>query len=156
MSTVNVLARGRKRFTIALLGCAALALAYVFSPGLPVLWGPWARASTKEAGRELFEHEWQPNDPLAHGDGLGPVFNARSCVSCHFQGGVGGAGHNGFNVNAYEILPTDRNPDVKGGVVHADATQPQYRESQKLLRGLFPIVKGQPAQRRFDPVSHCA
>jgi mono/diheme cytochrome c family protein len=156
MSTVTSLARGRKRFTLALVGCAAVALAYFFTPGLPVLWGPWARASTKEAGRELFEHEWQPNDPLAHGDGLGPVFNARSCVSCHFQGGVGGAGPNGFNVNTYEILPTDRNPDVRSGVLHADATQPQYRESQKLLRGLFPIVKGQPAQRRVDPVSHCA
>ena len=26
------------------------------------------------------------------GDGIGPVFNAKSCVACHFQGGVGGAG----------------------------------------------------------------
>ena len=40
----------------------------------------------------MFEREWQPNDPLAHGDGLGPVFNAKSCAACHFQGGVGGGG----------------------------------------------------------------
>jgi hypothetical protein len=31
------------------------------------------------AGEVLFKHEWQPNDPLCpNGDGLGPVFNARS------------------------------------------------------------------------------
>lgn len=150
------LARGRRRVLIALAVCVTAALAYFLSPGLPVLWGPWASASTKQAGRELFEHEWQPNDPLAQGDGLGPVFNARSCVACHFQGGVGGGGGNGFNVNTFEILPNDRDPDVKGGVLHADATSPQYRENQKQLRGLAPIVKGRPAQTRFDVGSHCA
>jgi mono/diheme cytochrome c family protein len=156
MQSGTCLAGGRRVCLIALATCATAALAYLFSPGLPVLWGPWASAAAKEAGRDLFEHEWQPNDPLAHGDGLGPVFNARSCVACHFQGGVGGAGPNGFNVSTYEIMPTDRNPEVKGGVLHADATQPQYRESQKQLRALAPIVKGRPSQRRVDPVSHCA
>ena len=46
----------------------------------------------KAVGQALFEHEWTPNDPLAEGDGLGPVFNAKSCVACHFQGGIGGGG----------------------------------------------------------------
>ena len=33
------------------------------------------------------------DDPRGHGgDGLGPVFNARSCVDCHHLGGSGGAG----------------------------------------------------------------
>ena len=45
------------------------------------------------AGRALFEHEWVPHDPLApEGDGLGPVFNAASCVACHHQSGPGGGG----------------------------------------------------------------
>jgi hypothetical protein len=44
------------------------------------------------AGRELFNHEWTSHDPLTSGDGLGPVFNARSCVECHHQGGSGGGG----------------------------------------------------------------
>ncbi|HTI52008.1 MAG TPA: di-heme oxidoredictase family protein, partial [Planctomycetaceae bacterium] len=43
------------------------------------------------SGRELFLREWIANDPRSHGgDGLGPVFNDTSCVSCHNQGGVGG------------------------------------------------------------------
>ena len=38
-----------------------------FSDGLPIIWGPSARASEIAAGNELFEHEWTANDPLAHG-----------------------------------------------------------------------------------------
>lgn len=46
-----------------------------------------------DRGRELFERVWKPDDPRSHaGDGLGPVFNAQSCVACHDRGGVGGAG----------------------------------------------------------------
>jgi hypothetical protein len=52
------------------------------------------------AGRELFNHEWVANDPLTKGDGLGPVFNAKSCVDCHHQGGPGGGGP----VSMYVIL----------------------------------------------------
>src|SRR5581483_1807086 len=44
-----------------------------------------------EAGKGLFKHEWKPQDPLSPGgDGLGPVFNEKSCVACHGQGGLGG------------------------------------------------------------------
>ncbi|MCI0699492.1 MAG: thiol oxidoreductase-like protein, partial [Planctomycetia bacterium] len=35
-----------------------------FSDGFPILWGPSASASEIAEGRELFEHEWTPNDPL--------------------------------------------------------------------------------------------
>ena len=50
-------------------------------------------ASARASGREIFLREWIPNDPRSHGgDGLGPVFNESSCVSCHNQGGVGGGG----------------------------------------------------------------
>jgi CxxC motif-containing protein (DUF1111 family) len=46
-----------------------------------------------KAGRELFERVWTRNDARGHGgDGLGPVFNAQSCVACHNLGGPGGAG----------------------------------------------------------------
>jgi len=45
------------------------------------------------AGQELFNHQWTMKDRLANGgDGLGPVFNANSCVACHNQGGTGGGG----------------------------------------------------------------
>jgi len=53
-----------------------------------------------EKGRELFLREWTPNDPRSHGgDGLGPVFNDSSCVSCHNAGGAGGAGPASKNVD---------------------------------------------------------
>src|SRR5688572_8451390 len=75
-----------------------LGSAWFLSPGLPVWWGPRASAREREAGQILFEREWAAFDEQTHGDGLGPVFNARSCVACHFQGGVGGGGTNEFNV----------------------------------------------------------
>lgn len=47
----------------------------------------------QNVGRELFVREWIAGDPRSFaGDGLGPVFNARSCASCHRQGGIGGSG----------------------------------------------------------------
>lgn len=60
-----------------------------------------ADADEKDAarGKELFTREWLPGDKRSHaGDGLGPLFNARSCVACHHLGGVGGAGPMHLNV----------------------------------------------------------
>ena len=58
---------------------------------LAMLTGPLEK--TARSGRELFERVWGPNDPRSHGgDGLGPVFNAQSCVACHSLGGPGAQG----------------------------------------------------------------
>jgi len=85
---------------------------------------------TVQAGKELFEHEWKVNDPLANGgDGLGPVFNATSCVACHFQGGVGGGGGLQHNVTAFSVDPAVRGGKVREGVIHAQATSPRYQET---------------------------
>ncbi|WP_373653693.1 di-heme oxidoredictase family protein [Schlesneria sp. DSM 10557] len=93
-------------------------------------------------GRALFEHKWTENDPLSgKGDGLGPVFNATSCVECHFQGTVGGAGPNKFNVKTFEILPTKKEPLPLSGVVHASAVRPDLLESASTVRRHNPIVK---------------
>jgi CxxC motif-containing protein (DUF1111 family) len=125
-----------------LLACA-LAVSWVFLPGLPVLIGPWALDSTKAAGKEVFEHEWEPNDSLANGgDGVGPVYNAKSCVACHFQGGVGGGGDNAHNVRTFEVMPTADSPQVRSGVVHATAIDPALQEDDSLVHRLFPILKG--------------
>lgn len=132
----------RRRVGYGLLLAFSLAIAWSFSPGLPVLWGPWAWAGTREAGQVLFEHEWQPNDSLAGGDGLGPLFNARSCVACHFQGGAGGGGPNQNNVLTFETHPTTRDPQVRGGLVHASATDASLRESPALVRQLHPLIRG--------------
>ncbi len=59
-------------------------------------------------GRELFLHEWNPDDPRCHGgDGLGPVYNATSCVACHGLGGPGGAGPDGMNVEVISALGSE-------------------------------------------------
>lgn len=57
-------------------------------------------------GRELFLHQWEPNDPLSPGgDGLGPLFNGKGCVNCHSQGGVGGSGDRTHNAQFLSFLP---------------------------------------------------
>src|SRR5439155_6370741 len=67
----------------------------------------WSQAvdpALAQAGEELFKHEWKPGDPLAAGgDGLGPVFNASSCVACHKQGGPGGSGGLESNVTTFTV-----------------------------------------------------
>ncbi len=96
------------------------------------------------AGQALFEHEWQVNDPLSHGgDGLGPVFNAKSCVTCHFQGGVGGAGPGKNNILAFEVIPTSRDPKFHSGTVHSLALAPECKETPISVTDLFPIIKGE-------------
>ena len=66
----------------------------------------------RSLGRELFAREWLPDDPRCHGgDGLGPVYNAASCLACHNLGGPGGGGPAGQNVElatgiGYTLSPT--------------------------------------------------
>ena len=118
-------------------------------------------AETIAAGRVLFEHEFTPNDPLcANGDGLGPVFNANSCATCHFQGGIGGAGSNEFNVTSFEAFPVPGRPEVVSGGIHTFATSRQDEESVVALSAMFPsipdaieVVSGCTVESRpFDPV----
>ncbi len=106
-------------------------------------WATWPTSERLALGRQIFEHKWQANDPLAgEGDGLGPVFNANSCVECHFQGGVGGGGTNEFNVGSFEVLPSPERKKMVSGVVHAFATSEVWREDGNLVNRLFPPVKG--------------
>src|SRR4029078_1754799 len=104
-STLQVRRRG---VGVGLAVAVVLMLGWVIAAGLSVGWGPRAIAEMKAAGQRLFEHEWTKNDPLAGGDGLGPVFNASSCVACHFQGGGGGGGPNQRNVKNSQEIATHR------------------------------------------------
>jgi mono/diheme cytochrome c family protein len=149
------LARQRRWFGGALLVTVWVVILWFFAPGIPVLWGPSASAAVKEAGRELFEHDWQPHDPLAHGDGLGPVFNATSCVACHSQGGVGGGGDFAHNIRNFEVLPNRRDTRLVTGTVHFFATEAGHRESLNLLRQRFPVVKGQTIPPPPQAEGHC-
>ena len=108
-----------------------------------VAWWNHVTPAQLAMGRELFEHKWTENDSLAAGgDGLGPVFNATSCVECHFQGSIGGAGPNKFNVKTFEILPTKKEPLPMSGIVHASAVRPDLLEAESTVRRHNPIVKG--------------
>ena len=138
----NSLSQARRRVGLGLMASLVGGLVWASTPGLPIWWAPRASAEVKAAGLELFEHEWTAHDPIAGGDGLGPVFNGRSCVACHFQGGVGGGGANQHNVVSFELLPTSERPTLKGGLIHAFAIENKYTEKLGTLREMFPIVEG--------------
>jgi CxxC motif-containing protein (DUF1111 family) len=138
----NQLERTRRRIGYGMVLALLLSALWYSLPGLPVWWGPWASEEMKAAGELLFEHEWTVNDPLAQGDGLGPVFNATSCVACHFQGGVGGAGPSQSNVVAFEAAPTQSNQPVRSGLIHHLAIEPVLQESFDIARKLFPALPG--------------
>jgi CxxC motif-containing protein (DUF1111 family) len=93
------------------------------------------------AGEVLFNHVWKQDDPLAHeGDGLGPVFNAKSCVACHHQGGVGGAGGLGNNVTVFTVRNADGSGEPREGVIHAAATKSEFKETMKLVSKELPAI----------------
>jgi hypothetical protein len=79
-----------------------LALAAVACPA----WGQEPTWGRLKRGHDLFAREWRPNDSRARGgDGLGPVYNASSCLACHSQGAPGGAGPASTNVNLLNLAP---------------------------------------------------
>ena len=89
-----------------------------------------------EAGKVLFKHVWTEKDPLCNGgDGLGPVFNDKSCVACHNQGGVGGAGGLAHNVTTFT---NRRAGQEREGVVHRFAISPQFQESLRQVSPELP------------------
>ena len=91
-----------------------------------------------QAGRELFLHEWTPGDPLAAGgDGLGPVFNASSCVACHQNGGVGGSGSLEHNVTVFTRAPKS-GAQADHGVIHQFAIDAVSQETLQNVSLQFP------------------
>jgi CxxC motif-containing protein (DUF1111 family) len=96
-------------------------------------------AAQVRAGQTLFLHDWTPRDPLANGgDGLGPVFNATSCVACHNQGGPGGGGGLKHNVTIFTIRPERPGEKARQGVVHAFALGAQ--ETLSLVDPSLPSI----------------
>src|SRR5438270_3215555 len=119
--------------------CVALVLALV-PPGmrwlfLPKAGMPSVDPTMAQAGEVLFKHAWKPEDPLcAGGDGLGPLFNADSCLACHHQGGSGGSGGLPFNVTAFSAqLPGQK---LREGIVHAHHVDGASK--QETLRNVHP------------------
>ncbi len=121
------------------------AVAWATRPGLKVV-SPESAA----AGRGLFAHEWTHKDPLTQGDGLGPVFNARSCLECHNQGGPGGGGPVSKNVTVYGLIGDPRGMPVSG-VVHQQAIHPDFQETLRHLRPHLPDTPSIPLAELIDP-----
>ena len=131
----------------------------VFALALAPAWkvGEWAmrpgpKTVTAEAaaqGGELFKHEWTANDPLTGGDGIGPVFNARSCVECHSQGGPGGGGPVSKNVTVYGFVGDPHGLPLSG-VVHLKSVKPEFQETLSLLRPGLPKAPSIPLAELVD------
>jgi CxxC motif-containing protein (DUF1111 family) len=97
------------------------------------------------AGQVLFNHQWYRNDPLAaNGDGLGPVFNDRSCVACHHQGGEGGSGGVKHNVTVFTVRSATPDKPQREGVIHKDAISPKFMETLSLVDATLPAISRVP------------
>ena len=110
-------------------------------------------ASSFAAGRDLFNHEWTVNDPLSGGDGIGPVFNARSCLECHNQGGGGGGGPVERNVTVYGLAAPAIGKDSTIppiGVIHAGAIDPKFQETLNMAHPGLPKSKSMPLAQLVD------
>jgi CxxC motif-containing protein (DUF1111 family) len=111
------------------------------------------------AGEVLFHHEWQANDPLAAGgDGLGPVFNATSCVACHNSPRPGGAGGLEHNVTIFTVRDQRTGSAPREGVVHAFGVS--YRETLKDVHPDLPAISRPPLDQLVIPTdsrnnNHC-
>lgn len=95
-------------------------------------------AEDSRLGRELFVRKWTPHDSMTGGDGLGPVFNASSCVECHNQGGTGGGGPVEKNVTVYGLVAPHPKKLPQSGVVHRKAVSPKFQETLSLVHASLP------------------
>jgi CxxC motif-containing protein (DUF1111 family) len=99
-------------------------------------------------GAELFATEWLPRQRDAKGglgDGLGPVYNETSCVACHHQGGLGGAGPTSTNVEILSALALTRGKNAaefhpgfktsRSVVLHRFGVDPTYKAWRLRLLG---------------------
>ena len=111
-SELGVAGPGESRREAAPLGPAPLA-----APILAAL-APGRAEVTR--GEALFLKEWVVADPSSpQGDGLGPVYNATSCIACHGLGAPGGAGPENRNVVLVTATPTGSQPLPKTlGKIH--------------------------------------
>ena len=104
------------------------------------------RAAETELGRQLFVRDWlrpeptgSPLAPPARGDGLGPLFNATSCVACHRQGGVGGAGPRENDVEVVSlVLPYGTSDEARAeATTRAVALLPAFASGSHALLHRF-------------------
>jgi CxxC motif-containing protein (DUF1111 family) len=99
-------------------------------------------------GRRLFLHEWKANDRLSpNGDGLGPAFNARSCVACHGQVESGGAGPKDTNVDMISVSAGSRTKLALGEQDWLARLHPAFRDSNAFVLHRHDTTPGYDAWR---------
>ncbi|MGE0696243.1 MAG: di-heme oxidoredictase family protein [Pirellulales bacterium] len=87
--------------------CLAGACCAAGAPELGAQSCPIPQVGPAQLGHILFVRQWDEHDRMsATGDGLGPMFNERSCAACHNQGGLGGSGSAEQNVELLCLVPT--------------------------------------------------
>ena len=98
-----------------------------------------------QRGQTLFDWVWEPTTlPRTEGksDGLGPMFNARSCAECHHQGGTGGAGSKIHNI---EILTVRLKAlDLKNTTIPGESNSKKITTSNQ-------AKNGSPLNQSLDP-----
>ncbi len=106
--------------------------------------GPDDAKKRLEDGKELFTREWLPDDKRSFaGNGLGPVFNARSCVACHRQGEIGGAGPKGSNATIVSVFVDLSLPHFISGIPVAapDPKSPVKQPDRGKLGEIHPALR---------------
>ncbi|MFN0017109.1 MAG: di-heme oxidoredictase family protein [Pirellulaceae bacterium] len=91
-------------------------------------------------GKKLFLREWEAGKPAnPGGDGLGPMFNAKSCAACHKLGGIGGAGPNeDSNVRLLTVIPVEQHPsELDGHKATLSKVHPSFVPGGKRLQTAF-------------------
>ncbi len=91
-------------------------------------------------GRALFERIWAPaREPAPKPDGLGPLFNERSCVACHALGGTGGAGPAERNIDL--LTPTVRPGELPSAdiVERLEEVHPAFENASSIVLHKFSI-----------------
>ncbi len=107
---------------------------------------PLDKPKSLAVGRELFTRVWEPGDKRSFaGDGLGPVFNGRSCAECHKQGGMGGAGPQELNamiVTAFVQSFVTEGKTLFGSVLNeaADQKNPLKQPDRRKLAETHPFL----------------
>ncbi len=137
-----------KRYWFGVLGLLALAFAGSDFPA-DAESVPDSELDKLAKGKELFTRIWVPGDKRSHaGDGLGPVFNGRSCAECHNQGGTGGAGPQKLNpmlVTAFVQSFSLRGKTLSGLILNraADDDNPLKQPDRAKLAEIHPILRSE-------------
>lgn len=91
--------------------------------------------ATVHLGNSLFRKSWRvaPSETTAS-DGLGPLYNARSCVDCHFRDGRGRPPNGPHDRALSLILRLAKADPVYGGQIQNQAVPGQVPEARVTVR----------------------